>query len=394
MFMKIGIAGPVDLNILKSAFDNDESEKISLLKGLGGTQPAQYALELMEFVDAVVVYTTSPCLKHGEVRKFSTDKLTLYVAGFTPGRIRVLTFQAREISAIKRMITADMPDVIHAQWSYEFAMAAIYSGIPHIITVRDWAPGILLYMKKPYRLMRLFISFYVFMVGKRFVANSPYLHDKLSFLGRRRLLFVPNSIPNKIFKFKEKIFSEGRLNILSISNGSDSRKNTKTLVKGFASAFRRQKNIHLRLVGRGHEPDSSIAKWAREHEISDNIDFVGPLDFQDVLDELDFADLMIHPSLEESFGNTLVEAMARGVPLVAGERSGAVPWVVSDAGVLVDVSDADALAEAIEVFVSDRSLLKKYSSLGYQNAYRRFSMSTNAKRYTKYYTESLESKII
>jgi glycosyltransferase involved in cell wall biosynthesis len=62
-------------------------------------------------------------------------------------------------------------------------------------------------------------------------------------------------------------------------------------------------------------------------------------------------DLLALPSLTtprwaEQFGRVLVEAMARGVPVV-GSSSGAIPEVIGDAGLIVPEGDAVALAAAI-----------------------------------------------
>jgi glycosyltransferase involved in cell wall biosynthesis len=55
---------------------------------------------------------------------------------------------------------------------------------------------------------------------------------------------------------------------------------------------------------------------------------------------------LVHPSRDEGFGFTPLEAMAAGVPAIAS-ASGALPEVMADAGVLVDPGDPDAWAAAI-----------------------------------------------
>jgi alpha-1,3-rhamnosyl/mannosyltransferase len=56
---------------------------------------------------------------------------------------------------------------------------------------------------------------------------------------------------------------------------------------------------------------------------------------------------LVHPSRDEGFGFTPIEAMAAGVPVIMS-ASGALPEVAGDAGVLVDPADADAWAAAID----------------------------------------------
>jgi len=56
--------------------------------------------------------------------------------------------------------------------------------------------------------------------------------------------------------------------------------------------------------------------------------------------------VLAFPSVYEGFGLPPLEAMAAGVPVVA-TRAGAVPEIVGDAARLVDVGDADGLAQAL-----------------------------------------------
>ena len=78
------------------------------------------------------------------------------------------------------------------------------------------------------------------------------------------------------------------------------------------------------------------------------------------------ATIMVHPSLEESFGNTLIEAMACGLPIIGGEKSGAVPYVLDHgrAGVLCDVADRESLTSSIIALLKDPEKCRALSRAG------------------------------
>jgi glycosyltransferase involved in cell wall biosynthesis len=61
---------------------------------------------------------------------------------------------------------------------------------------------------------------------------------------------------------------------------------------------------------------------------------------------------LVFPSLHEGFGQPVVEAMQRGCPVVVA-RSGALPEVVGDAGVLIAPLDPIAWADAIDSLMQD-----------------------------------------
>ena len=67
------------------------------------------------------------------------------------------------------------------------------------------------------------------------------------------------------------------------------------------------------------------------------------------------AEALVIPSLYEGFGLPALEAMACGTPVVASNRS-ALPEVVGDAGVMVNVEDSGALAVAMRRVLLDEEL--------------------------------------
>lgn len=91
------------------------------------------------------------------------------------------------------------------------------------------------------------------------------------------------------------------------------------------------------------------------------------------------ADVFLHLSKEESFGNVYVEAMASGLPIVAHDSPRS-RWIMGDGEYLLDTSDAAAIAQQIllarettDLQRSDRVAragLFSWSRLGYQ--YREF----------------------
>jgi glycosyltransferase involved in cell wall biosynthesis len=79
------------------------------------------------------------------------------------------------------------------------------------------------------------------------------------------------------------------------------------------------------------------------------------------------ASVLALPSLYEGFGLPLLEAMARGVPAVIGNR-GALPELAGGIAVEVDPEDVEAIAGALETVLSDAALRKKLGEDGKKRA--------------------------
>jgi len=84
------------------------------------------------------------------------------------------------------------------------------------------------------------------------------------------------------------------------------------------------------------------------------VDFLGTLSFRELRERYARASVFCLPSRQEGFGIVFLEAMAAGLPVVAG-RAAAVPEVVAEGetGWLVDPGDARALASALAALLHD-----------------------------------------
>jgi glycosyltransferase involved in cell wall biosynthesis len=101
----------------------------------------------------------------------------------------------------------------------------------------------------------------------------------------------------------------------------------------------------LRLVVTGYR--TAYDNLLRERAATLGVELELPAWVDDLDDLYSRAGVVVVPSLYEGFGLPVLEAMARGVPVVASNRS-SLPEVAGDAALLVDPEDRGALRVAIE----------------------------------------------
>lgn len=109
-------------------------------------------------------------------------------------------------------------------------------------------------------------------------------------------------------------------------------------------------DIALELGGDGPER-AALEALIAAHALADRVRLRGWID--DVAAFLDGADLFVLPSRDEPFGIVLLEAMARGVPIVATRTTGPREVLGEDCARLVAVDDSAALASAIAASLGD-----------------------------------------
>jgi glycosyltransferase involved in cell wall biosynthesis len=107
-----------------------------------------------------------------------------------------------------------------------------------------------------------------------------------------------------------------------------------------------RQDFTLDIVGSG--PNGlEYEELARKLNISDEVKFHGLIPKAEVAEFMRGCAFLVAPSLHETFGVTLIEAMACGKPVIATENGGSREIVDGNVGILVPSQDFNALAEAM-----------------------------------------------
>lgn len=128
-------------------------------------------------------------------------------------------------------------------------------------------------------------------------------------------------------------------------------------------------------------------------ELGRRIVFEGSADHNTIHAHYGRSALLVNPSLSESFGITVVEAMMMQLPVVATRVGGMTSTVLPDeTGFLVAPGDPSALAEAIEKVLADPELATRMGTAGRARALQEFSWTSAADRLTEAYARARASR--
>lgn len=169
-------------------------------------------------------------------------------------------------------------------------------------------------------------------------------------------------------------------------------KGHKTALEAIAKVTNVYSQIKCLLVGDGHLRKET-EKRMKDLKLDKNVRFVGLRD--DVTQILSIIDIFISTSLSESLPNTILEAMACGLPVVA-TNVGGIPEIVINAetGILVPSRDPSALAKAINILLENEQLREKMGQQGRKIVEEKFNLERMIKDYENLYEKLFYSKTI
>lgn len=127
----------------------------------------------------------------------------------------------------------------------------------------------------------------------------------------------------------------------------------------------RGRTAQLRLVGIYDQADSYLARWTREP----NIQFIGKVTHDQVVEHLDWADVFIFPSLTDGLSLASAEAICRGLPVVCTDRTGINDYIENGVnGFVVPAGDTGVLEEKIDWFASNSEQIPTMSIAALETA--------------------------
>ena len=136
-----------------------------------------------------------------------------------------------------------------------------------------------------------------------------------------------------------------------------------------------------------------LTALARRHGCAERLELRGWASREEVLALLDETSVFVFPSLwPETMGIVGVEALSRGVPVVASDVGGVREWCVDgETGFVVPPKDAAAMADRIERLVSDEQRLQAFGERGLTLVREKFLPHQHVDQLVEWYQRAADS---
>ena len=263
-----------------------------------------------------------------------------------------------------------LPDILHAQNFFYAGLAGIrikgMSKLPLVLTEHSSAFSRDALNEKRKQLFRGKIG-----VVDRCVAVSSALAKKLTELvPDLSVEVIGNMVDTDYFKPLPSRLKEGF--VFLIAARLDDNKRVGDAIRALAIVLSTDINAQLWICGQGAE-EKKLHALAADLNIAGQITFLGSASRDGLRDYYSRADVVISTSQLETFGLTLLEAMACGKPVISTRSGGPEDFITPQVGLLVDVGDINALSVAMkEVYLRinefDPYLISEYAFSHYSSA--------------------------
>lgn len=227
--------------------------------------------------------------------------------------------------------------------------------------------------------------------GRIVVSETVYKSVNHYFPGKYKL--IPNAVDTRRFNPKNpklEKFKDSKLNILFVGR-LEERKGLKFLLAAYKNIRSQNADIRLIVVGDGMKRKEYVS-YVTKNKIED-VYFEGRVSDELLPSYYATADIYCSPATHgESFGIVLLEAMASGIPTIAGANPG-YKNLISDGknGFLVDPSDTVRFVSLLTKLIANKNLRKRFSIAGLAKA-KQYDWQTVGRRIVDYYLTRIKEK--
>ncbi len=299
----------------------------------------------------------------------------------------LITYTWKAYKYARELVTLHNFDLIHAFFGIPCGYIAMkMGGVPYIVSLRG--SDVPFYSKKYKWLDRFFLKRMSGKIWKRaayVVANSRGLKAlALQSYPKQVIEVIPNGIDLQKFYPASRKNRKGMLRVIAVGRFIP-RKGYGYLIKALEGL---QSQVQLSLVGAGplKEELESIAK-----QVEGNVHFTGRVPHEELPELYRSHDVYVQSSFNEGMSNTLLEAMASGLAVVATNTGGS-EELVSGNGFLVSMRDSKDIREKL-LHLCNNSVLVKEMGVRSRIVAEQFGWEHCAGQYNNLYKSSVELPI-
>ncbi len=278
------------------------------------------------------------------------------------------------LGTLKKAIRSFAPDVLHAHYATSYGLIGALTGF-HPYVISCWGTDVMKFPQKGFINKRLLK--YNFKKADRLCATSNTIKEYIHQVIDKPVEVVPFGVDINEFCSKKvrSLFKEGEFVIGSIKP-LEKVYNPDVLITAFKKLRVRYDNVKLLFVGEG-SMEQELKDRCKKLELENDVVFTGRVNFSLISNYFNMLDVLVNISEYESFGVSVIEAMACEKAVVVTNVGGLKEVVENDNfGSLVEAKH-DQVTEAIEKYYHDEKLKLGTGSRARKKVEERYNWENN-----------------
>lgn len=240
-------------------------------------------------------------------------------------------------------------DLIHSWFGIPCGVMARLLREPYIVALRGSdVPGYNSRFQWHYRFLKPVIKS-VWSSSEEVIPNSDGLKDLAKKTADMNMRVIPNGVDTK--QFSPDYSGEDNLKLLVVARLVE-RKRVQDAIKALEGL-----EAELVIIGKGPKKEE-LMELADRLGVRHKVVFKGYVKHSELDKHYSSADVFVLPSLNEGMSNTVLEALASGMPIIVTETGGT-EELVDENGFVVDKKSPDQIRERIRSYLGNRELLKQ-----------------------------------
>jgi L-malate glycosyltransferase len=222
-------------------------------------------------------------------------------------------------------------------------------------------------------------------------ATSNTIKEYIGLVSDKPVSVIPFGINLHDFKPKkvQSLFQENDFVLGSIKT-LETLYNIDILIKAFAGLSPKYPNLKLLIIGEGSEQDN-LKKLCKTLGVYEKTLFTGRIPFNEVSNYYNMIDVLVNISEYESFGVSVVEAMACEKPVIVSNVGGLREVVKDDSvGLKVEAGNIEQTSDAIEKLMTDKNLYATVASNARLHVIEHYNWDYNLKDMIHLYTQLIK----
>jgi glycosyltransferase involved in cell wall biosynthesis len=312
------------------------------------------------------------------------------ISEITSDKISSKLLYLKYVSLLKKSIAKFMPDVVHAHYATSYGLIGALSGF-HPFVISAWGTDVMKFPQKNF----VFKSILKYNLNKAdtICATSHTIKDYLKSVTSKNIHVIPFGVNIEEFSKKEvkSLFSDESF-VIGCIKALEDLYNIDVLIKAFAvlkSKFP-SKSLKLLIIGVGSQ-EAELKKMVSDLKLTEDVTFTGRIAFSEVSNYFNMLDVLANISDYESFGVSVIEAMACEKPVIATNTGGLKEIIENSTfGSLVEIANVDQTAHEMERYLLDEDLKLKVGKAARAKVVEKYNWTNNIQQMIDLYRTILK----